>query len=79
MVDASGRIPPALARRHRAVKEPAGQRELNDPRVQQTIRETLINSKNNLLQAAYYETARNGSKIENYLARSVVEGAGKQK
>ena len=36
-------------------KEPAGQRELNDPRVQQSIRETLINSKNNLLQAAYYE------------------------
>src|SRR5205807_4605765 len=58
-------------------KEPAGQRELNDPRVQQNIRETLINSKNNLLQAAYYEVARNGSKIENYLARSVVEGKAK--
>jgi peptidyl-prolyl cis-trans isomerase SurA len=60
-------------------KEPAGQRELNDPRVQQSIRETLINSKNNLLQAAYYETARNGAKIENYLAKSVVDGAGKTK
>jgi peptidyl-prolyl cis-trans isomerase SurA len=60
-------------------KEPAGQRELNDPRVQQSIRETLINSKNNLLQAAYYETARNASKIENYLAKSVVDGAGKTK
>src|SRR5205807_4471096 len=58
-------------------KEPAGQRELTDPRVQQSIRETLINSKNNLLQAAYYEVARNGSKIENYLARSVVEGKAK--
>jgi ketosteroid isomerase-like protein len=54
-------------------KEPAGQRELNDPRVQQSIRETLINSKNNLLQSAYYEVARNGTKIENYLARSVVD------
>lgn len=60
-------------------KEPAGQRELNDPRVQQSIRETLINSKNNLLQAAYYEVARNGTKIDNYLARRVVEGAGKPK
>jgi len=60
-------------------KEPAGQRELNDPRVQQSIRETLINSKNNLLQAAYYETARNAAKIENYLARSVVDNAGKTK
>jgi hypothetical protein len=47
--------------------------------VQQSIRETLINSKNNLLQAAYYETARNGAKIENYLAKSVVDGAGKTK
>jgi peptidyl-prolyl cis-trans isomerase SurA len=60
-------------------KEPAGQRELNDPRVQQNIRETLINSKDQLLRAAYYETARNGAKIENYLARGVVENAGKGK
>jgi peptidyl-prolyl cis-trans isomerase SurA len=60
-------------------KEPAGQRELNDPRVQQNIRETLINSKDQLLRAAYYETARNSAKIENYLARSVVDNAGKNK
>jgi peptidyl-prolyl cis-trans isomerase SurA len=58
-------------------KEPAGQRELNDPRVQQNIRETLINSKDQLLRAAYYETARNSTKIENYLARNVVDNAGK--
>jgi peptidyl-prolyl cis-trans isomerase SurA len=60
-------------------KEPAGQRELNDPRVQQNIRETLINSKDQLLRAAYYEVARNSTKIENYLARSVVDNAGKTK
>src|SRR5450432_2907591 len=60
-------------------KEPAGQRELNDPRVQQSIRDTLLNSKDQLLKAAYYETARNNAKIENYLARSVVENAGKAK
>jgi peptidyl-prolyl cis-trans isomerase SurA len=60
-------------------KEPAGQRELNDPRVQQNIRESLINSKDQLLRTAYYETARNSTKIENYLARSVVENAGKTK
>jgi peptidyl-prolyl cis-trans isomerase SurA len=60
-------------------REPAGQREFNDPRVQQSIRETLINSKNNLLQAAYYEVARNGAKIENYLARAVVDGTAKAK
>ena len=60
-------------------KEPAGQRELNDPRVQQNIRETLLNRKDQLLKAAYYETARNGSKVENYLARGIVENAGKSK
>jgi len=59
-------------------KEPAGQRELNDPRVQQNIRETLINSKDQLLRLAYYETARNSTKIDNYLARGVVENAGKK-
>jgi len=60
-------------------REPAGQRELNDPRVQQNIRETLLNRKDQLLKNAYYEAARNGSKVENYLARSVIENAGKTK
>jgi len=60
-------------------KEPAGQRELNDPRVQQSIRETLMNRKDNLLKAAYYEVARNNAKVENYLARSIVDSAGKNK
>jgi peptidyl-prolyl cis-trans isomerase SurA len=58
-------------------REPAGQRELNDPRVQQEIRETLINRKTNLLQAAFYEVARNESKVQNYLARSIVQNASK--
>lgn len=60
-------------------KEPAGQRELNDPRVQQSIRETLMNRKDNLLKAAYYEVARNNAKVDNYLARSVSDNAGKSK
>ena len=60
-------------------REPAGQRELNDPRVQQNIRETLLNRKDQLLKNAYYEVARNGSKVENYLARSVIDNAGKTK
>jgi peptidyl-prolyl cis-trans isomerase SurA len=60
-------------------KEPAGQRELNDPRVQQNIRDTLRNSKDQLLKAAYLEVARNRTKVENYLARSIVDNAGKPK
>jgi peptidyl-prolyl cis-trans isomerase SurA len=50
---------------------------LTDPRVQQTIRETLLNRKDQLLKAAYYEAARNEAKVVNYLARSVVDNAGK--
>jgi peptidyl-prolyl cis-trans isomerase SurA len=60
-------------------REPAGQRELNDPRVQQEIRDTLINRKNQLLQSAFYEVARNEAKVQNYLARGIVQNAGQGK
>jgi len=60
-------------------REPAGQRELNDPRVQQSIRDTLLNRQDQLLKAAYYEVARNGAKVENYLAASILANAGKSK
>lgn len=54
-------------------KEPAGQRELQDPRVQQTIRETLMNRKDQLLRAAYYEVARNEAKVTNYFALMITQ------
>jgi len=54
-------------------REPAGQRELNDPRVQQTIREGLLNRKDALYRAAYYEAARNEAKITNYYVASILE------
>lgn len=53
-------------------REPAGQRELTDPKVQQTIRETLINRKDQLLKAAYYEMARNEARVVNYFANRIV-------
>ena len=53
-------------------REPAGQRDLSDPKVQQTIRETLINRKDQLLKAAYYEVARNEAKVVNYFAERIV-------
>jgi len=61
-------------------KEPAGQRDLNDPRVQQSIRETIMNRKDQLLKAAYYEAARNDAKVVNYFARSILgkRGVGSQ-
>lgn len=59
-------------------KEPAGQRELNDPKVQQRIRETLLNRKDQLLKAAYYEVARNEAKVVNYFAESITRTSAKK-
>jgi len=56
-------------------KEPAGQRDLSDPRAQQTIRETLIERKDQLLKTAYYEMARNQAKVVDYMAESMFAGA----
>jgi len=54
-------------------KEPAGQRDLNDPRVQQEIRGTLLNRKDQLLRASYYEVARNEAQVVNHFAASVLD------
>ena len=56
-------------------KEPAGQRELNDPRVQQFIREQLRDSREQLLKAAYYDVLHNQSKIDNYYADDLLKNA----
>jgi peptidyl-prolyl cis-trans isomerase SurA len=59
-------------------KEPAGQRELNDPHVQQSIRETLLRRKDQLLRNAYYEVARNDAKVTNQLAATIVQNKDKK-
>jgi peptidyl-prolyl cis-trans isomerase SurA len=58
-------------------KEPAGQRELGDPRVQQSIREILRERKDQLLKTAYYETARNEAKVVNNMSKTVFADAAK--
>jgi peptidyl-prolyl cis-trans isomerase SurA len=58
-------------------REPAGQRDLADPRVQQTIREGLLSRKDQLLRNAYYEVARNDAKVVNYFATRVLENKAK--
>lgn len=59
-------------------KEPAGQRDLNDPRVQQSIREQLLQRREQLLKGAYYEVVRNEAKVENYLAGEVLKNSGQK-
>jgi peptidyl-prolyl cis-trans isomerase SurA len=52
-------------------KRPAGQREMSDPRVQQSIRQLLRNNHAQLLQDAYLEMLYNDAKIHNYLAEQI--------
>jgi len=54
-------------------KEPAGQRELTDPRVQESIRRQLFQRKDQLLRSAFYEVARSQAKVVNYYAESVLQ------
>ena len=60
-------------------KEPAGQRELSDPRVQQAIRSQLHDRREQLLKAAYYEVLRDSAKVENYYAKKVLDSNGMEK
>ena len=57
-------------------KEPAGQRELGDPRVKQAIRQQLRDRREQLLKAAYYETLRDDAKVTNYYAAEVLKNLG---
>jgi peptidyl-prolyl cis-trans isomerase SurA len=57
-------------------KEPAGQRELSDPRVQQAIRQQLIDRREQLLKAAYYEDLRDQAKVTNYYAEEILKSTG---
>jgi peptidyl-prolyl cis-trans isomerase SurA len=52
-------------------KEAAGQYDLNDPRVQQTIRAQLRDSRAQLLRNAYDEMLRDQAHVENFYAEEI--------
>lgn len=57
-------------------KEAAGQRELNDPTVQQRIRQQLREGHAQLLRTAYLEMLHDQAKVRNYFAERILkEGA----
>lgn len=58
-------------------KEPAGQRDLNDPRVQQSIRQQLHDSRSQLLKNAYFEILRDEAKVRNFYAEQVFKDTAK--
>jgi peptidyl-prolyl cis-trans isomerase SurA len=57
------------------VREPAGQRALSDPNVQQVIHQTLHESKKQLLQTAYLEKLHDEAKVHNYFADEILKQA----
>jgi peptidyl-prolyl cis-trans isomerase SurA len=56
-------------------RDPPGQRDLNDPRVQQAIREQLQQGRSQLLKAAYLEMVHNQAKVENFFADEIFKNA----
>ncbi len=58
-------------------REPAGQRELNNPSVQQNIRQVLRESHAQLLRLAYYEMLHDDSKVRNYFAEQILKQGAK--
>ena len=57
-------------------KEPAGQRELADPRVKIAIRSQLQERREQLLKAVYYEVLRDQARVENYYSQKVLDSNG---
>jgi peptidyl-prolyl cis-trans isomerase SurA len=52
-------------------RDPAGQRDLSDPRVQQAIRNQLRDGRSQLLKTAYLEMVHDQAKVENFLAEQI--------
>ena len=52
-------------------REEAGQRQISDPQVQNSIRQMLTNEREQLLKAAYLDDLRNRAKVVNYLAQKI--------
>jgi peptidyl-prolyl cis-trans isomerase SurA len=57
-------------------KDIAGQRDLNDPQVQQFIRNKLRSQREQILRAAYDESLRDNAEIHNYYAEQILSNAG---
>ena len=77
ILDAQTRKPAGYAIYKLISREPAGQRDINDPRVQQTIRQELRDARSQLLKSAYFEMLRDQAKVENFFAEEVFKNGSK--
>ncbi|HEY6308818.1 MAG TPA: peptidylprolyl isomerase, partial [Candidatus Angelobacter sp.] len=60
-------------------KEAAGQRDVNDPEVQQFIRTQLRNQREQFLKEAYDESLRDNAEVHNYYVDQILKSFGAQK
>jgi peptidyl-prolyl cis-trans isomerase SurA len=77
LLDAQTKKPAGYAIYKLISKEPAGQRDLSDPRVQQSIRQQLHDSRSQLLKNAYFEILRDEAKVRNFYAEEVFKETAK--
>ncbi|MDP9039040.1 MAG: SurA N-terminal domain-containing protein [Acidobacteriota bacterium] len=77
ILDAQTRRPAGYAIYRLISREPAGQRDINDPRVQQTIRQELRDARSQLLKSAYFEMLRDQSKVENFFSEEIFKKGAK--
>ena len=77
LLDGETKKPAGYAIYKLLLREPAGQRELSDPRVQQTIRQQLLDGRSQLLKNAYFEWLRDQAKVENFFAEEILKNDAK--
>jgi peptidyl-prolyl cis-trans isomerase SurA len=58
-------------------KDPGGQKDLSDARVQNTARQQIFQRKDQTLKNAFSEAARNKATVVNYLAQRILDNAGR--
>src|SRR6185436_9204358 len=58
-------------------RDSGGQKDLTNPQVTAQIRQVIFNRKEEMLRAAFSETARNKAQVNNYFAEHLLENVGK--
>ena len=57
-------------------QDPGGQKDLTDPQIEAQIRQVIFNQRDQILRAAFFETVRNQSDVQNFFAERILEEAG---
>ena len=77
LIDAQSKKPVGYSIYKLIEREPAGQREITDPVVQQHIRQLLHDGRSQLVQNAYFEMLRDQAKVENFFADEILKNDAK--